>query len=40
MNDQNIQRKALYKSPYLAHELSVFSAPANNRVYKITHFQF
>jgi hypothetical protein len=35
MNHRNIQRKARYKSPFLAHQLSVFSAPVNNRVVKI-----
>jgi hypothetical protein len=35
LNHQNVQRKACYKSPYLACQLSVFTALANNRVYKI-----
>jgi hypothetical protein len=40
MNHQNVKSKARYKSPYLTCQQSVFSAPANNRVYKITLFQF
>jgi hypothetical protein len=32
---QNIQRKACYKCPFLARQLSVFSAPTNNRMVNI-----
>jgi hypothetical protein len=38
LNHWNVQRKVRYKSPFLACQLSVFCAPANNRVYKITCF--
>jgi hypothetical protein len=34
VNYQNVQRKAHYKSPFLACQLSVFSAPTQNRVVK------
>jgi hypothetical protein len=40
MDYQNVQTKARYKSPFLTHQLFMFSAPANNRVYKIVRFQF
>jgi hypothetical protein len=35
MNYRNVQRKARCKSPFLACQLSVFSAITNNRVVKI-----
>jgi hypothetical protein len=38
MNHQNVQSKSHYKSPYIAHQLSVFYALAINRVYKVVRF--
>jgi hypothetical protein len=40
VNHRNVQRIVHYKSPFLACQLSVFSTPANNRVYRIAWFQF
>jgi hypothetical protein len=40
MNHWNVQSKACYKSPFLARQLSMFFALANNRVFNIKWFQF
>jgi hypothetical protein len=37
MNHRNVQRKAPCKYPFLAHQLSVFSASANNRMVQIAY---